>query len=299
MIDVVGVRFKEAGKIYYFAPMEFDLKLEDNVIVETARGVEFGTIVVEKRQVSEDEIVKTLKPIIRIANEDDKLRHKINLEKKTHALEVCEGKILDHGLPMKLIDMEYTFDNNKVIFYFTADGRVDFRELVRDLASYFKVRIELRQIGVRDHTKKIGGLAPCGRECCCKSFLGEFTPISITMAKNQGLSLNPHKISGLCGRLLCCLRYEDSMYEEALKGMPLVGDIVETADGLGTVVKRDPLHGTLRVLVNKGESNEKFDNYNRDDIKATGQRDKDYEEVIDQNQEPIDDTDTNIKDLED
>lgn len=253
----------------------------------------------EKRQVSEDEIVKTLKPIIRIANEDDKLRHKINLEKKTHALEVCEGKILDHGLPMKLIDMEYTFDNNKVIFYFTADGRVDFRELVRDLASYFKVRIELRQIGVRDHTKKIGGLAPCGRECCCKSFLGEFTPISITMAKNQGLSLNPHKISGLCGRLLCCLRYEDSMYEEALKGMPLVGDIVETADGLGTVVKRDPLHGTLRVLVNKGESNEKFDNYNRDDIKATGQRDKDYEEVIDQNQEPIDDTDTNIKDLED
>ena len=214
MVKVVGVRFKRAGKIYYFDPGEIDVKLNDFVIVETARGIEFGHVVVGPKEVTEDEIVAPLKSVIRVATDEDFEIHRENKRKAKEALIICEQKVAEHGLAMKLVDVEYTFDNNKVIFYFTADGRVDFRELVKDLAAIFRTRIELRQIGVRDEAKMIGGIGPCGKTICCGQFLGEFEPVSIKMAKEQSLSLNPTKISGLCGRLMCCLKFEHQVYEE-------------------------------------------------------------------------------------
>ena len=228
MIIVVGVRFKKAGKIYYFDPAGLDINKDDYVVVETARGIEFGHVVVGPKEVTEEEIVPPLKKVLRVANKEDFIIHQTNKEKAIEAFSICEKKIAEHGLEMKLIDVEYTFDNNKVIFYFTADGRVDFRELVKDLAAIFKTRIELRQIGVRDEAKMIGGLGPCGKPVCCTAFLGEFEPVSIKMAKEQSLSLNPTKISGLCGRLMCCLKYEHQVYEEILDTMPNIGSIVIT-----------------------------------------------------------------------
>ena len=231
MIRVSGVRFKPAGKVYYFDPAELDPRMGDNVVVETARGIEYGTVAYDVKEVKDSEIVSPLKPIIRIADENDRIRHIENQKKKDRALALCQDKINRHGLDMKLVDVEYTFDNSKVIFYFTADGRVDFRELVKDLAGVFKMRIELRQIGVRDETKMMGGIGSCGRPLCCHCWLPDFEPVSVKMAKVQNLSLNPVKISGICGRLMCCLQYENDVYVEMKKGMPDVGEIVTTRDG--------------------------------------------------------------------
>ena len=230
MIKVIGVRFRTAGKIYFFSPGGLELKAGDKVIVETARGVEFGSVVTGIKEVPDDQISQPLKPVIRIATQDDVRREAKNREKEKDAFKICQEKIRKHGLEMKLIDAEYTFDNNKVLFYFTADGRIDFRELVKDLASVFKTRIELRQIGVRDETKIRGGIGICGRPLCCHSYLSDFVPVSIKMAKEQNLSLNPTKISGVCGRLMCCLKNEEDTYEELNRKLPGVGDYVQTAD---------------------------------------------------------------------
>lgn len=253
MINIVGIRFKKAGKIYYFDPNELEIKKGDYVIVETARGIEFGECVIAIKQVKEEEVVAPLKSVIRIANEDDINKHKENKEKEIKALDICLNKIIDHNLDMKLIDVEYTFDNNKVIFYFTADGRVDFRELVKDLATIFKTRIELRQIGVRDEAKMIGGLGPCGRTMCCSSFLGDFASVSIKMAKEQNLSLNPTKISGICGRLMCCLNYEQSTYEDIRKRLPKVGSIVKTENGKGEVISNNTVKESVRIKIRRGD----------------------------------------------
>lgn len=250
MITVVGVRFKYAGKIYYFDPDNLDIKAGDYVIVETARGFEFGHTVIGKREVSEDDIVSPLKKVIRIATDEDKAKNEENKAREKEAFTICLGKIEEHKLPMKLIDVEYTFDNSKVIFYFVADGRIDFRELVKDLAAIFRTRIELRQIGVRDESKMIGGLGPCGRTMCCSSFLGDFEPVSIKMAKEQNLSLNPSKISGVCGRLMCCLNYEESTYEEIRRKTPAVGSMVKTVDGRGEVVDTNTLLESVKVRLN-------------------------------------------------
>lgn len=252
MVKVVGVRFKKAGKIYYFDPGDLNIEQNTNVIVETARGIEFGEAVVPNRDVSDEEIVAPLKKVIRIATEEDEKHASENRRKEEEAFNVCMQKIRNHNLDMKLIDVEYTFDNNKVLFYFTADGRVDFRELVKDLAAVFKTRIELRQIGVRDESKMLGGIGICGRVLCCNSFLGEFQPVSIKMAKEQGLSLNPTKISGTCGRLMCCLKYEQDAYEDLLAKVPKVGAIVETPEGQGTVVETTLLKELLKVKMDKG-----------------------------------------------
>ncbi len=235
MVKVCGVKFKGAGKIYYFDPGNLNLILGDDVIVETARGIEYGTVAMEVSLVDESDVVQPLKPVIRVANEDDKKQHEENLAKKEHSLAVCQEKIDKRGLEMKLVDVEYTFDNSKVIFYFTADGRVDFRDLVKDLASAFRIRIELRQIGVRDETKMMGGIGCCGRPLCCATWLHEFAPVSIKMAKVQNLSLNPTKISGICGRLMCCLQYENETYISLKKGMPDVGEHITTRDGKAVV----------------------------------------------------------------
>lgn len=253
MIKVVGVRFKKAGKIYYFDPKDLNIEKEDFVVVETARGIEFGECVIPIKEISEDEIVAPLKSVIRVAEKEDIEKHKENKIKEKDALAICLSKIEDHKLNMKLIDVEYTFDNNKVIFYFTADGRVDFRELVKDLATIFKTRIELRQIGVRDEAKMLGGLGPCGRTMCCSSFLGDFTSVSIKMAKEQNLSLNPTKISGICGRLMCCLNYEQSTYEDIRKRLPKVGSIVETEAGRGEVVNNNTVKESVKVKVKRGD----------------------------------------------
>ena len=251
MIKVVGVRFKKAGKIYYFDPADMDIQKDSYVVVETARGVEFGECVIGIKEISEDDIVAPLKSVLRIATEEDK---KVYLEnKEKDAFDICLKKIQEHGLTMKLIDVEYTFDNNKVIFYFTADGRVDFRELVKDLAAIFKTRIELRQIGVRDEAKMLGGLGPCGRTLCCSTFLGDFASVSIKMAKEQNLSLNPTKISGICGRLMCCLNYEQSTYEDIRKRMPKVGSIVKTSEGTGEVFSNNIVKESVKVKLKKGE----------------------------------------------
>ncbi len=247
MVKVAGVRFKTAGKIYYFDPDTFDVKNGDNVIVETARGMEYGTVTNDIQEVNENEIVAPLKKIIRIATPEDDKKHKENVKKKERALQLCQEKIDKHGLVMKLIDVEYTFDNSKIIFYFTADGRVDFRELVKDLASVFKMRIELRQIGVRDEAKMMGGIGGCGRSLCCNSWLADFEPVSIKMAKVQNLSLNPSKISGICGRLMCCLKYENDIYMEMRRGMPEVGERIKTPDGLAKVVDTNILEDVIRV----------------------------------------------------
>ncbi|MBQ2791497.1 MAG: stage 0 sporulation family protein [Oscillospiraceae bacterium] len=247
MAEVIGVRFKQVGKVYYFDPDGITAQKGDYVIVETARGIECGEVAMENRQVSDENIVKPLKKVIRSATPEDLAQVKKNQEKQHSAFKICSEKIAQHKLDMKLVDVEYTFDNNKILFYFTADGRVDFRELVKDLASVFRTRIELRQIGVRDEAKMLGGLGICGRPFCCSTFLGEFQPVSIKMAKEQSLSLNPVKISGTCGRLMCCLKYEQEAYEDLLRTTPKVGALVGTADGKGKVVEVNLLSGLLKV----------------------------------------------------
>ena len=247
MAVVIGVRFKDVGKVYYFDPGEEMLKKGDKVIVETARGIECGEVAMENRDVAEESIIHPLKKMIRKANEADLKKVEQNEKLEKNAFEICLKKIADHKLEMKLVDVEYTFDNNKILFYFTADGRVDFRELVKDLASVFRTRIELRQIGVRDEAKMLGGLGICGKPFCCSTFLGEFQPVSIKMAKEQGLSLNPVKISGTCGRLMCCLKYEQNVYEDAAKRMPKAESFVQTPDGPGNVKSVDLLRETVKV----------------------------------------------------
>ena len=251
MAEVVGVRFKEVGKIYYFDPDLKKLKKGDRVIVETARGIECGEVALENRDISEDEIIHPLKPIIRLACEDDIKIAEQNRKKEAEAFSVCEKKIEELGLDMKLVGVECTFDGSKMLFYFTADGRVDFRELVKNLAYVYRTRIEMRQIGVRDESKMLGGLGICGRPLCCSQFLGDFHPVSIKMAKEQGLSLNPGKISGTCGRLMCCLKYEQDSYEHLLRVTPKVGAIVKTPEGNGTVIENNLLTGMLKVTLER------------------------------------------------
>ena len=257
MIKVIGVRFRSAGKIYFFDPLQFDIKKGEHVIVETARGIEFGTVVAAPKEVEDDKVIQPLKPVLRIATEKDIQQEAANKEKEKEAFKLCLEKIRKHGLEMKLIDAEYTFDNNKVLFYFTADGRIDFRELVKDLAAVFKTRIELRQIGVRDETKILGGIGICGRPLCCHTHLSEFIPVSIKMAKEQNLSLNPTKISGVCGRLMCCLKHEEETYEELNRGLPNVGDQVTTEDGnRGEVHSVNVLRQLVKVVVEIGDEKE-------------------------------------------
>ncbi|WP_089753628.1 PSP1 domain-containing protein [Halobacillus alkaliphilus] len=247
MIEVVGVRFKQAGKIYYFDPGQLKMTTEDYVIVETVRGIEFGKVVIANKSVDEEDVVLPLKKVIRIADDKDKVTVDENNDNAAEAYRVCEAKIREHKLDMNLVDVEYTFDRNKVIFYFTADGRVDFRTLVKDLASVFKTRIELRQIGVRDEAKMLGGIGPCGRMLCCSTFLGDFEPVSIKMAKDQNLSLNPAKISGLCGRLMCYLKYENDDYEAAKKELPDLGENIATSFGKGKVVGLNMLERMVQI----------------------------------------------------
>ncbi len=257
MIEVIGVRFREAGKIYYFDPGKLIIKKDDWVIVETARGVEYGTVVLAPKEVPDEKVFQPLKPVIRIATPKDKEQEEKNREKEKEAYKICLEKIKKHGLEMKLIEAEYTFDNNKVLFYFTADGRIDFRELVKDLAAVFRTRIELRQIGVRDETKIKGGIGICGRPLCCHTHLSEFAPVSIKMAKEQNLSLNPIKISGVCGRLMCCLKNEEETYEELNRKLPNIGDRVTTAEGLkGEVASVNVLRQFVKVLVEKDDEKE-------------------------------------------
>ena len=250
MIKIVGVRFKNAGKIYYFDPVDFEIEKNIDVVVETARGLEYGKIVVGPKEIEEEKLISPLKPIIRIATEEDKAIYRENKEKAKETFEICQQKIKEHGLTMFLIDCEYTFDRNKLIFYFTAEGRIDFRELVKDLASIFKTRIELRQIGVRDEAKSIGGLGTCGRKLCCSSWLGDFQPVSIKMAKDQSLSLNPTKISGICGRLFCCIKYEHDVYVEAIEKMPVVGSVVKVENQKGKVIEINPLLEQIKIEFN-------------------------------------------------
>ena len=265
MTEVVGVRFKSPGKIYYFDPTGYPIPAGTDVIVETARGVEMGTVVLRKREVADSDIVKPLKKVIRIATNQDYAQDAANREKEKESAQVCLQKIKEHGLDMKLVDVEYTFDSSKVLFYFTADGRVDFRELVKDLASVFRTRIELRQIGVRDEAKMLGSYGVCGRSLCCSQFLGDFAPVSIKMAKEQGLSLNPTKISGTCGRLMCCLKYEQDAYEDLLAVTPRQGAIVKTPDGNGTVVQVNLLKSKLKVHINGGDE-KTLTEYNVSDV---------------------------------
>lgn len=247
MYEVVGIRFKKAGKIYFFDPGDLLVQKDDFVIVETVRGVEFGKVVTARKQVGEHDVVLPLKKVLRIADQKDRMTVEENKEAAKEAYDVCCGKVAEHQLDMKLVDVEYTFDRNKVIFYFTADGRVDFRELVKDLAAIFRTRIELRQIGVRDEAKMLGGIGPCGRMLCCSTFLGDFDPVSIKMAKDQNLSLNPTKISGLCGRLMCCLKYENDEYETAKQQLPDLGEMIQTPHGSGKVVGLNILERILQV----------------------------------------------------
>lgn len=257
MIKVIGVRFRTAGKIYYFDPVKYEIKRGDHVIVETARGIEFGTVVLSPKEVEDDKVVQPLKAVLRLATEKDMEQEAENKKKEKEAYKICLEKIRKHNLEMKLIDAEYTFDNNKVLFYFTADGRIDFRELVKDLAAVFKTRIELRQIGVRDETKIVGGIGICGRPLCCHTHLSEFAPVSIKMAKEQNLSLNPTKISGVCGRLMCCLNNEEETYEELNRKLPNVGDFVTTDDGLrGEVHSVNVLRQMVKVLIDIDDEKE-------------------------------------------
>lgn len=257
MIKVIGVRFRQAGKIYNFDPAGLDIKRGDNVIVETARGVEYGYVVDDIKEVEEETLVMPLKPVMRVATEEDHKKAQENTEKEKKAFKICKEKIIKHGLEMKLIDTEYTFDNNKVLFYFTADGRIDFRELVKDLAAVFKTRIELRQVGVRDETKMLGGIGVCGRPLCCNTYLSEFIPVSIKMAKEQNLSLNPTKISGICGRLMCCLKNEQEAYEHLNSNLPDVGEMVKTFDGFkGEVVSVNVLRQKVKIVVEQNDERE-------------------------------------------
>ena len=275
MTRVIGVRFRPAGKIYFFSPGKYDVKTGDKVIVETARGVEFGSVVLGLKEVEDDKITQPLKSVIRIATQDDIRKEEKNREKEKEAFNICLEKIRKHGLEMKLIDAEYTFDNNKVLFYFTADGRIDFRELVKDLASVFRTRIELRQIGVRDETKIRGGIGICGRPLCCHTYLTEFAPVSIKMAKEQNLSLNPSKISGVCGRLMCCLTNEEETYEELNSRLPSGGDHVTTPDGLkGDVQSVNVLRQLVKVIVTLDNDEKEIREYKARELKFKPRRKK-------------------------
>lgn len=268
MIKVIGVRFRTAGKIYFFDPGDLEIKKGENVIVETARGVEYGYVVMGNREVEEEKVIQPLKPVIRIATPQDDAQEAKNRAKEKDAFKICLEKIEKHNLEMKLIDAEYTFDNNKVLFYFTADGRIDFRELVKDLAAVFKTRIELRQIGVRDETKILGGVGICGRVLCCHTYLSEFIPVSIKMAKEQNLSLNPTKISGVCGRLMCCLKNEEDTYEYLNSKLPAVGDYVTTMDGLkGEVQSVNVLRQTVKVIVTLDKDEKDVKEYKVEELK--------------------------------
>ena len=268
MTRVIGVRFRPAGKIYYFAPGKFHIRQGDKVIVETARGIEFGTVVTGPKEVKDEEVMQPLKSVIRIATEEDKRAEEKNREKEKEAFEICLEKLRKHNLDMKLINAEYTFDNNKVLFYFTADGRIDFRELVKDLAAVFRTRIELRQIGVRDETKIRGGIGICGRPLCCHTYLSEFAPVSIKMAKEQNLSLNPTKISGVCGRLMCCLTNEEETYEELNSRLPAIGDTVTTNEGLkGDVQRVSVLRQLVKVVVTLENDEKEIREYKVDELK--------------------------------
>ncbi len=267
MIKVIGVRFRQAGKVYYFDPLDFDIKQGGNVIVETARGVEYGFVVMGPKEVEDEKVVQPLKPVMRIATPEDELIESNNRIKEKEAFKTCIQKIRSRNLDMKLIGCEYTFDGNKLLFYFTADGRVDFRELVKDLASVFRTRIELRQVGVRDEAKILGGIGICGRPLCCHSYMADFAPVSIKMAKEQSLSLNPTKISGVCGRLMCCLKNEEEAYEDLNSRLPGVGERVTTKDGLkGTVQSLYVLKQKVRVLVETGEDERELKDYDAADL---------------------------------
>ena len=275
MLTVMGVRFRAAGKIYYFDPADRQIKIGDHVIVETARGIEYGYVVLGNREVDETKVIPPLKPVIRMATDEDRAIEAKNKKKEKEAFKICQEKIKKHNLEMKLIDAEYTFDNNKVLFYFTADGRIDFRELVKDLASVFKTRIELRQVGVRDETKILGGIGICGRPLCCHSYLSEFIPVSIKMAKEQNLSLNPTKISGVCGRLMCCLKNEEETYEVLNSKLPGIGDTVTTADGLrGEVHSVNVLRQTVKVIVVGDKDEKEIREYKVDQLKFKPRRKK-------------------------
>lgn len=267
MTEIIGVRFKRVGKVYHFAPDGLDIKKGDTVVVETARGIEIGEVVVEKHEIDDNNIKKPLRSVIRIANAEDLKILEQNKKKEAEAFNVCCEKIKKHQLEMKLVEVEYTFDNSKILFYFTADGRIDFRELVKELATIYRTRIELRQIGARDESKTLGSIGICGRGLCCSQFLGEFEPVSIKMAKEQGLSLNPTKISGSCGRLMCCLKYEQDVYEELLKVTPRVGSVVDTPDGRGVVEYVNILKGQLTVKI-EDERDKAYKTYNVSQVKV-------------------------------
>lgn len=282
MITIIGVRFRNVGKVYYFSPRDLDVCVGDHVIVETARGVEYGFVVLGPKEVDDAKVVQPLKEVIRIATPKDDAREENNREKEKEAFEICQKKIRAHNLEMKLIDAEYTFDNNKMLFYFTADGRIDFRELVKDLAAVFKTRIELRQVGVRDETKIVGGIGICGRPLCCHSYLSEFIPVSIKMAKEQNLSLNPTKISGVCGRLMCCLKNEEETYEYLNSKLPNVGDYVTTDDGLkGEVHSVNVLRQTVKVIVVVDKDEKEIRDYKVDQLKFKPRRRKEKSHVQD------------------
>ena len=279
MIKIVGVRFRKAGKIYYFDPVGMEIETGTHVIVETARGIEFGTVMIPPREMEEDGVVQPLKPVIRIATEADEMTEQKNKEKEKEAFQICLEKIAKHKLEMKLVEAEYTFDNNKLLFYFTADGRIDFRELVKDLASVFRTRIELRQIGVRDETKILGGIGICGRPLCCSTHLSEFIPVSIKMAKEQNLSLNPTKISGVCGRLMCCLKNEEETYEYLNSRLPNVGDHVTTVEGLkGEVQSVSVLRQLVKVIVEVNDEKE-IREYKVDELKFRPKRRRDNTKI--------------------
>lgn len=283
MVEVIGVRFRETGKIYFFDPKDLKIEVGQNVIVETARGIEYGAVVIGHRVISEEKVISTLKPVIRIATPEDDAIQFDNKRKSKEAMRICHEKIQKHGLEMKLIDAEYTFDNNKVLFYFTADGRIDFRELVKDLAAVFKTRIELRQIGVRDETKILGGLGICGRTLCCHSYLSEFAPVSIKMAKEQNLSLNPTKISGVCGRLMCCLKNEQETYEYLNEKLPNVGDIVKTNDGnSGEVQSVNVLRQKVKVIITDENGDKDIFEYKVDDLTFRPRRKKEKINISDE-----------------
>ncbi len=275
MTNVIGVRFRRAGKVYFFSPGKLNIQKDDHVIVETARGVEYGHVVIGMKEVEDDKVIQPLKPVIRLATAQDDAQEEGNREKEREAFQICLEKIRKHKLDMKLIDAEYTFDNNKVLFYFTADGRIDFRELVKDLASVFKTRIELRQIGVRDETKILGGIGICGRPLCCHTHQSEFLPVSIKMAKEQNLSLNPTKISGVCGRLMCCLKHEEETYEELNSRLPGVGDHVTARDGSkGEVSSVNVLRQLVKVIVTLDNEEKEIREYRVEELKFRPRRKK-------------------------
>ena len=307
MVKVAGVKFRGNGKMYYFDPGELNLTGGEDVIVETARGLEYGGVVLGVTLVDESQVVPPLKPVIRIANDEDKIHHAENLAKKEKSLAICQEKINNRKLEMKLVDVEYTFDNSKVIFYFTADGRVDFRDLVKDLASAFRTRIELRQIGVRDETKMIGGIGSCGRPLCCSTWLSDFAPVSIKMAKVQNLSLNPTKISGICGRLMCCLQYENETYCDLRKGMPDVGERVTTRDGKAIVCDVNILENKIKTRIvleeANGENQEKLSTeyyiYTKEEIKRNQKKHSGNVNVVQNMNREADASEAELKALED